>query len=221
MRSLTVHLVSYNDSSPPNLILQPDPLHLVRRRPPKRNQPLSGSSDEASGKLARERSIKSNRRQRFVDCVTQEDVNMGMSYFVLCFLCLSSFVTDPTAQLRKLAWNGVPNDLRPIAWPLLLVWFYPVTFLSELHLNDYAVMQGYMPLPAPLRASTLARKRQEYSSLVELAFARNREGLDQQIWHQIEIDVPRTRPGVQLWMHASTQRVRPYRIFSLLPVIRY
>lgn len=68
--------------------------------------------------------------------------------------------------------------------------------------------QGYLPLPASLRTSTLARKRSEYLSLVELTFARNKEGLDQPIWHQIEIDVPRTRPGVPLWMHASTQRVR-------------
>ena len=58
-----------------------------------------------------------------------------------------------------------------------------------------------------MRATTLARKREEYASLVELAFARGRDGLDQQIWHQIEIDVPRTRPGVQLWMQAATQRV--------------
>lgn len=69
------------------------------------------------------------------------------------------------------------------------------------------VCKGYLPLPAPLRTSTLSRKREEYSSLVELAFARGREGLDQQIWHQIEIDVPRTRPGVKLWMYGDTQRV--------------
>ena len=67
--------------------------------------------------------------------------------------------------------------------------------------------QGHLPLPPHLRTSTLVRKREEYASLVELAFARGREGLDQQIWHQIEIDVPRTRPGVQLWMQAATQRV--------------
>jgi hypothetical protein len=64
-----------------------------------------------------------------------------------------------------------------------------------------------MPLPLSLRASTLARKRKEYANLVELTFHRGRTGLDQQIWHQIEIDVPRTRPGVPLWMHATTQRV--------------
>ena len=58
-----------------------------------------------------------------------------------------------------------------------------------------------------MRISTLARKRKEYLNLVETAFSRRRENLDQQVWHQIEIDVPRTRPGVQLWMQAATQRV--------------
>jgi hypothetical protein len=71
-----------------------------------------------------------------------------------------------------------------------------------------AHVQGYLPLPSPLRIPTLSRKREEYGSLVELAFARGREGLDQQVWHQIEIDVPRTRPGVKLWMFETTQRVR-------------
>ncbi|KAF8554199.1 RabGAP/TBC [Imleria badia] len=89
------------------------------------------------------------------------------------------------SDLRKLAWSGTPSDLRPVVWPILL---------------------GYIPLPSDLRAATLARKRGEYLSLVELAFARDRQGVDQQIWHQIEIDVPRTRPGVRLWMQASTQR---------------
>ena len=60
-----------------------------------------------------------------------------------------------------------------------------------------------------LRSPTLERKRGEYQSLVDLTFAKGKDGLDQQIWHQIEIDVPRTRPGVPLWMHASTQRVWP------------
>ena len=77
-------------------------------------------------------------------------------------------------------------------------------------------LKGYIPLPSNLRAPTLARKRGEYLSLVELAFARDRQGIDQQIWHQIEIDVPRTRPGVRLWMQASTQRVRGLHMFVIL-----
>ena len=87
-------------------------------------------------------------------------------------------------------------------------------------LCSYVLPQGYLPLPAPLRVSTLARKRSEYLSLVELAFARNRDGLDQQIWHQIEIDVPRTRQGVRLWMHATTQRVSGNIAFSFYALIR-
>ena len=79
---------------------------------------------------------------------------------------------------------------------------HSVAFATSLHSP-----QGYLPLPTPLRSATLSRKRGEYLSLVELAFARDKQGLDQQIWHQIEIDVPRTRPGVKLWMQASTQRV--------------
>lgn len=78
--------------------------------------------------------------------------------------------------------------------------------------------QGYLPLPSLMRSSTLARKREEYGSLVEVAFARGKEGLDQQIWHQIEIDVPRTRPGVRLWMNGCTQKVSsansPYEPYS-------
>lgn len=77
-------------------------------------------------------------------------------------------------------------------------------------------LKGYIPLPSNLRAATLARKRGEYLSLVELAFARDRQGVDQQIWHQIEIDVPRTRPGIRLWIQASTQRVRGLQLFAML-----
>ncbi|KAJ3762371.1 rab-GTPase-TBC domain-containing protein [Lentinula raphanica] len=144
-----------------------DPLCGIRRPTPiSRNSKDSISgNNEKSDKLMRERSIKTNRKHKFVDCLSKQDVNI--------------------AELRKLAWAGIPNELRPMAWQLLL---------------------GYLPLASPLRAATLARKRNEYTSLVEVAFARDREGIDQQIWHQIEIDVPRTRPGVRLWMYGATQR---------------
>ncbi|KAF8650415.1 hypothetical protein AX16_005221 [Volvariella volvacea WC 439] len=149
-----------------------DPLKAVKNRPRQRDQspPAKKQRDspehpEKSEKLMRERSIRTNRRLKFIDSLSSQDINI--------------------AELRKQSWGGIPNDLRPMAWQILL---------------------GYLPLPAHLRSSTLSRKRKEYFSLVEVAFARDREGSDQQIWHQIEIDVPRTRPGVQLWMHAATQR---------------
>ncbi|EIN11693.1 RabGAP/TBC [Punctularia strigosozonata HHB-11173 SS5] len=122
-------------------------------------------SPDSPAKVARERSIRSSKRRKFVECITADDVDM--------------------AQLRKQSWGGIPEDLRPIAWPLLL---------------------GYFSLPSSNRLASLARKRSEYQSLVSLTFARGRDSLDQQIWHQIEIDVPRTRPGVRLWMRESAQR---------------
>ncbi|KDQ57641.1 hypothetical protein JAAARDRAFT_35331 [Jaapia argillacea MUCL 33604] len=148
-----------------------DPLFVLSRRtgrhkdPRSRSRSRSPDGDDSAERVQRERSIRTNRRHKFISCLGQDDINI--------------------ASLRKLGWQGIPNDLRPAVWPLLL---------------------GYIPLPSHLRSSTLKRKRDEYASLVELAFARDRAGLDQQIWHQIEIDVPRTRPGVRLWMQGSTQR---------------
>ena len=83
----------------------------------------------------------------------------------------------------------------------------PCTFPCEdSDFRDSTHRQGYMPLSSNSRDATLARKRAEYHSMVETTFARGRDGLDQLIWHQIEIDVPRTRPGVRLWMLEATQR---------------
>ncbi|KAL5632160.1 hypothetical protein ACGC1H_000240 [Rhizoctonia solani] len=129
--------------------------------------PSSGHERNSSGAgLSRGRSVRTNRRHtQFVECLSKEDLNM--------------------AELKKLAWSGVPPHLRPMVWPLLL---------------------GYIPLPSSTRLQTLQRKREEYIKLVNIAFARGRDGLDQSIWHQIKIDVPRTRPGVRLWMEAGTHQ---------------
>lgn len=99
--------------------------------------------------------------------------------------CLDKPNVD-VAELRKLAWSGIPDDFRPMVWQILL---------------------GYLPAPAERRVAVLARKRQEYSDAVRLAFGKGQSGLDQTIWHQIHIDVPRTNPGVALWQFPATQRV--------------
>ena len=44
-----------------------------------------------------------------------------MSAMRITGLIVPSDSTCASAQLRKLAWNGVPSGLRPAAWPLLLV----------------------------------------------------------------------------------------------------
>ncbi|GAA6016437.1 hypothetical protein JCM10207_003861 [Rhodosporidiobolus poonsookiae] len=112
-----------------------------------------------------ERGRENRRKRKFLDVLEADSVDL--------------------AELRKLAWNGVPSELRTMVWQVLL---------------------GYLPLPASRRASTLARKRSEYAALVSQAFSRGVRGLDARIWHQISIDVPRTRPGVLLWAAEATQR---------------
>lgn len=66
--------------------------------------------------------------------------------------------------------------------------------------------QNYLPLPEAPRLATLTRKRREYAQFVQQYFGTEGAALDQQMWHQIEIDVPRTRPGVALWSCPATQR---------------
>ncbi|KAF8447078.1 rab-GTPase-TBC domain-containing protein [Kalaharituber pfeilii] len=97
---------------------------------------------------------------------------------------LQSSTVDLT-ELRNLAWNGIPAELRPMAWQLLL---------------------GYLPANSDRRVSTLERKRKEFIDGVKQAFSRGTAGLDQTIWHQISIDVPRTNPHLPLYGFETTQR---------------
>ncbi|EFP74272.2 uncharacterized protein PGTG_00228 [Puccinia graminis f. sp. tritici CRL 75-36-700-3] len=98
--------------------------------------------------------------------------------------CLESPTVD-VGGLRKLAWAGIPPRLRALVWMILL---------------------GYLPAPQSRRLEVLARKRREYLDALRLAFASGTQKLDQTIWHQIQIDVARTNPGVPLWQFHATQR---------------
>ncbi|KAJ9106873.1 hypothetical protein QFC19_003002 [Naganishia cerealis] len=120
----------------------------------------------------RTRSIRSERRrEKFAKVLSGKGKDRGGSV--------------DSAELRRMAWSGIPEEFRHIAWQMLL---------------------NYLPLPSQPRLTTLARKRREYAQLVEQAFGRGMTPPDAQIWHQIEIDVPRTRPGVPLWSCEATQR---------------
>jgi hypothetical protein len=85
-------------------------------------------------------------------------------------------------KLKKMAWNGIPSELRPVGWQLLV---------------------GYLPTNSDRRVSQLARKRQEYLDLIHQEFTKEKE---QQTWHQIEIDIPRTNPRIKLYGYETTQR---------------
>lgn len=94
----------------------------------------------------------------------------------------------------------MPQEVRAITWQLLL---------------------SYLPANSERRVATLERKRKEYLDGVRQAFERGggtattsantaptgrTRGLDEAVWHQISIDVPRTNPHIELYSYEATQR---------------
>ena len=107
----------------------------------------------------------------------------------------------PLLELRTTAWQGLPSEVRAMSWQVLL---------------------GYLPTSSERRVATLERKRKAYLDGVNQAFSRSEatnsktkvvatdkpktRGLDEALWHQISIDVPRTSPHLQLYSYEATQR---------------
>ena len=111
------------------------------------------------------------------------------------------------SALRDSSWNGIPEEVRAMSWQILL---------------------GYLPTSSERRVATLERKRREYLEGVRQAFERSNStgqshgpvttsspttrstaaarGLDETLWHQISIDVPRTNPHLPLYSYDATQR---------------
>lgn len=90
--------------------------------------------------------------------------------------------------LRELCWSGIPHDLRPICWQLLL---------------------GYLPPNRDRREHILARKRQEYADQVREHFnisPGERGEDDAGALRQVSVDVPRTAPGVAFFHQEPVQR---------------
>lgn len=86
-------------------------------------------------------------------------------------ICADVFV----GALRSLAWSGIPDEVRPIAWQLLLVGD------AQDQSRQLLTVQNYLPSPVQPRLATLNRKRKEYSQLVEQYFGRGLSSLDQQV----------------------------------------
>lgn len=79
----------------------------------------------------------------------------------------------------------------------------------------WQLLLSYLPTNSERRVATLERKRKEYLDGVRQAFERTTtgsnttgkaRGLDEAIWHQISIDVPRTNPHIELYSYEATQR---------------
>lgn len=89
---------------------------------------------------------------------------------------------------------------------------------------SWQLLLGYLPTSSERRVATLERKRKEYLDGVKQAFERGgssasnhssrtsttgntrSRGLDEALWHQISIDVPRTSPHLKLYSYEATQR---------------
>ncbi|KAI8899316.1 rab-GTPase-TBC domain-containing protein [Globomyces pollinis-pini] len=87
-------------------------------------------------------------------------------------------------QLRKLSWPGIPEEIRPTVWKLLM---------------------GYLPANSDRREATLLRKRKEYEEFVTQAYSQGTVGLDQGLTHQIHIDIQRTNAHIPLYTNSTTQ----------------
>ena len=85
-------------------------------------------------------------------------------------LVLEDEVTDLN-QLRSVAWSGIPYELRPVAWKLLL---------------------SYLPATKSDRPQVLQSQRLEYEHLVQEYY--NNKSASDEMWRQIHIDIPRMHP---------------------------
>lgn len=89
---------------------------------------MPDESPERVERRIREESIRSNRRRKFVDCLSKPDVEICAYLRLVHVGGILRAMIWVLATLRKLSWAGVPNDLRPIVWPLLLVRKSPLSF---------------------------------------------------------------------------------------------
>ena len=87
-------------------------------------------------------------------------------------------------QLRTMAWAGIPSEVRPLTWKLLL---------------------GYLPIYRSKRPQILERKRVEYEHLVQQYY--NNKATNDEMWRQIHIDIPRMQPLISIFQQEVVQRM--------------
>lgn len=90
--------------------------------------------------------------------------------------------------LRKLSWNGVPNEFRAMVWQLLL---------------------GYLPTNKGRREAALTKKRKEYVDSIPAYFDiadYERTVQEGETLRQILVDLPRTNPGIPYFHQPAIQK---------------
>jgi hypothetical protein len=129
--------------------------------------PISSGGSFATGAAAGTSAPKQYRITQFETILNSENVDL--------------------AQLRKLSWNGVPNQYRSTVWQLLL---------------------GYMPTNRGRRDHAIARKRQEYADSIPVYFNvsdADRTTQEGEILRQIKVDLPRTSPDTPFFQQKPVQ----------------
>lgn len=92
--------------------------------------------------------------------------------------------TTDLNQLKNISWHGVPFKFRPLSWRLLL---------------------GYLPATKSKRQQQLQKKLEEYERLVGQYY--NDRSLDDGIWRQIHIDIPRMQTQIPLFQQQKVQQL--------------
>jgi len=91
------------------------------------------------------------------------------------------------SQLRRRSWSGLCPAVRADVWQLIL---------------------GYQPTNRQRRGPTMAKRRKEYKDFCRKYYLEDESeysSSEKKIMHQIDLDTPRTLPGVKLLQHKSIQ----------------
>jgi len=93
------------------------------------------------------------------------------------------------ANLRKLSWNGIPHEFRPMVWQVML---------------------GYQPTNKSRREPAIIRKRKEYRDSIPIYFdvsEADRTTEERELLRQILVDLPRTSPDLPFFQQEPIQRM--------------
>jgi len=125
-------------------------------------------------------------KHKSIDEITANEI-ARINNDIVRFKKFEALLKEPNVdivKLKKLSWSGIPEECRPEAWQILM---------------------GYLPCNSKEREYVLKTKRNEYVKLVKETFKNGTSGLNQSIYHQIHIDVPRTNPDIPLYQNPIIQ----------------